>query len=150
MKQSLLLILLLSSTNAYPALYKWVDSNNQTHYSEEPPVNKKARLLPSRSAANDTAPASAPAAPKTLVERAAELSKAKAAKKETSDEAAKKQAYNDALKSNCDGARKNLAALKNGIRLVEMDANGERSFLSDEQREQRMVKAQQDIQENCK
>ncbi|NOT81340.1 MAG: DUF4124 domain-containing protein, partial [Gallionella sp.] len=41
-------------------------------------------------------------------------------------------------------------ALKDGIRLVEMDANGERSFLSDAQREQRMVKAQQDIQENCK
>lgn len=149
MKHSLLLILLLSSTSAFPALYKWVDSNNQTHYSEEPPVNKKARLLPSRSAASDAA-ASAPAAPKTLMERAAALNKAQAAKSATAEEAAKKQAYDDAFKSNCDGARRNLAALKDGIRLVEMDANGERSFLSDEQRAQRMVKAQQDIAENCK
>lgn len=149
MKYSLLLILLFSSTNALPALYKWVDSNNQTHYSEEPPVNKKARLLPSRSAESDTA-ASAPAAPKTIMERAAELNKAKATKKTAAEETAKKQAYTDALKSNCEGARKNLAAMKDGIRLVEMDANGERSFLSDAQREQRMVKAQQDIQENCK
>ena len=150
MKHSLLLILLLSSTHAFPALYKWVDSNNQTHYSEEPPVNKKARLLPSRSAASDAAAASAPAAPKTIMERAAALNKAQATKSATAEEAAKKQAYDDALKSNCDGARRNLAALKDGIRLVEMDANGERSFLSDEQREQRTVKAQQDIEENCK
>lgn len=149
MKYSLLLILLLSSTNALPALYKWVDSNNQTHYSEEPPVNKKARLLPSRGVESEMAAASAPAA-KTIMERAAELNKVKEAKKATAEEVAKKQAYTDALKSNCDGARKNLAALKDGIRLVEMDANGERSFLSDAQREQRMVKAQQDIQENCK
>jgi hypothetical protein len=150
MKHSLLLILLLSSANAYPALYKWVDSNNQTHYSEEPPVNRKAQLLSSRSAVSDTAAASAPAARKTLMERAAELNKAKLAKQAVAAEAAKKQAYNAALKANCDAAQKNLAALRDGIRLVEMDANGERSFMSDEQRGQRMAKAQQDIQENCK
>lgn len=153
MKNSLLLMLLLSSTNAIPASYKWVDDHNQTHYSEQPPGNnKKAKLLPSTSSsnANDAVASSAPVAPKTIAEREADLKKTKLAKKEESDKAAQKQAYVDALKANCSAAQKNLVALQNGIRLIEIDANGERSFLSDEQRQQRIAIAQQDIKDSCK
>ena len=149
MKSSLLFILLLCSTNAFPASYKWVDENNRTHYSEQPPPNIKAKVLTSAGGGNNAA-ASSPAAPKTIAERAAELDKAKLAKKDGAEKAAQKQAYDDALKANCDGARRNLAALKDGIRLVEVDANGERSYLTDDQRQQKMAKAQQDIQANCK
>lgn len=144
MKSSLLFILLLSTTNAFPASYKWVDENNRTHYSEQPPPNIKAKVLTSVSGGSNAA------APKTLAERAAELDKAKLTKKDNAEKAAQKQAYADALKANCDGAQRNLAALKDGIRLVEVDANGERSYLTDDQRQQKMAKAQQDIQANCK
>ena len=149
MKKSLLLILLLCSTHAFAGLYKWVDENNQTHYSEQAPTGKKAKVLPSRSSASDAA-ASAPAASKTIAERAAELDKAKLAKKGDADKAAQKQAYTDALKENCEGAKRNLASLQSGIRLVEIDAKGERTYVTDEQRQQKTAKAQQDIQESCK
>lgn len=149
MKISLLLILLLCNTNVLATSYKWVDENNHTHYSEQPPPNKKAKVLTSVSGGSNAA-ASSPATPKTIAERAAELDKAKLVKKDVADKAAQKQAYDDALKANCDGARRNLAALKDGIRLVEMDANGERSYMTDDQRQQKTAKAQQDIQENCK
>lgn len=149
MKSSLLLLLLLSATNAFPASYKWVDENNRTHYSEQPPPHIKAKVLTSVSSESSAA-ASSPAAPKTIAERAAELDKAKLAKKDNAEKAAQKQAYDDALKANCDAAKKNLVALNDGIRLVEINANGERSYMTDEQRQQETAKAQQDIQANCK
>ncbi|NOU00411.1 MAG: DUF4124 domain-containing protein [Gallionella sp.] len=149
MKSSLLLLLLLCSTNAFPASYKWVDENNRTHYSEQPPPNIKAKVLTSVSGGNNAA-ASSPAAPKSIAERAAELDKAKQAKKEIADKMAQKQAADDVLKINCDNAKRNLASLQDGIRLVEIDANGERSYLNDEQRQQRTTKAQQDVKENCR
>lgn len=149
MKSSLLFLLLLSAANAFPASYKWVDENNRTHYSEQPPPNIKAKVLTSASSGSSAA-ASSPAAAKTIAERAAELDKAKLVKKVNAEKAAQKQAYDDALKANCDGAQRNLATLKDGIRLVEVDANGERSYMTDDQRQQKMAKAQQDIQENCK
>lgn len=153
MKHSLIIVLLLCSTNVFSASYKWVDENNQTHYSEQPPSNnKKAKLLKSTPSGNvsGNTTSSASTASKTILERAAELDKAKLAKKEAADKAAQRQADTDALKANCDGAKRNLATLQAGIRLVEIDAKGERSFLSDEQRQQKIAKAQQDIKESCK
>jgi hypothetical protein len=150
MRKRLFVLILLCSTNAIPASYKWVDENNRTHYSEQPPANKKAKILPSSSSASVAAASSVPSVPKTIAERAAELDKAKLAKKDVADKAAQKQAYDDALKANCDAAKKNLASLQDGVRLVEIDANGERSYLNDEQRQQKIAKAQQDIQANCK
>jgi hypothetical protein len=149
MKKILLLVLLLCNANAFAGLYKWVDENNQTHYSEQAPSGKKAKVLASSSSASDAA-ASEPTTPKTIAERAAELNKAKLAKKGDVDKAAQKQAYTDALKENCEGAKRNLASLQSGIRLVEIDAKGERSYVTDEQRQQKTAKAQQDIQESCK
>lgn len=149
MKSSLLFILLLCSTNAFPASYKWVDENNHTHYSEQPPPNIKAKVLTSVSGGSNAA-TSSPADPKTLAERAAELDKAKLAKKDNAEKIAQKQAYDNALKANCDNAKRNLTSLQDGIRLVEIDANGERSYMTDDQRQQKMAKAQQDIQANCK
>ncbi len=153
MKRSLIIILLICSTNVFSASYKWVDENNRTHYSEQPPGNnKKAKLLKSTSSssANTTAASGTPAVPKTIAEQAAELDKAKLAKKEAVSKASQQQANTDALKANCDGAKKNLTALQSGMRLVEIDAEGERSFLSDEQRQQKVARAQQDIKEFCK
>lgn len=149
MKNSLLLLLLFYVGNAFSASYRWVDENNRVHYSDQPPgKHTTAKLLPSVS--GGTAAASTPAPTRSLVERAAELKKKAASGQEAADKAAQEQAQKDAFKANCDTARRNLATLQDGIRLVEMDANGERSYLTDEQRQQRTVKAQQDISEYCK
>ena len=100
--------------------------------------------------ASGVAAASAPAAPKTTAEREAELKKAQQAKKEAADKAAKEQARIEAEKANCAAAQQNLRVLQEGMRMVEIDAKGERSYLDDEQRRQRIEKAQQDIKTYCK
>lgn len=149
MKKFLLILLVLASANAYAELSKWVDADGKVHYSDQPPpANVKAKTL--RTTSDTAAPASAPAAPKTIAEREAELKKAQQAKKEAADKAAQEQAIIEAEKTHCTAAQQNLRALQDGIRMTEIDAKGERSYLDDEQRRLRMEKAQQDIKAYCK
>lgn len=157
MKKLLLTLLMLSSANALAGLSKWVDADGKVHYSDQPPPpNVKAKTLHISSdaaapaSASGAAAASAPAAPKTTAEREAELKKAQQAKKEAADKAAKEQARIEAEKANCAAAQQNLRVLQDGVRITEIDAKGERSYLGDEQRRQRMEKAQQDVKAYCK
>lgn len=157
MSKFLLILLMLSSANAFAAISKWVDAQGQVHYSDQPPPPEaKAETLRSASGNEGTAgtsgvtAASAPAAPKTIAEREAELRKAQQAKQEAADKAAQKQAATDAVKANCATAQQNLRTLQAGVRMVEIDANGERSYIDDTQRQQRIEKAQQEISNLCK
>jgi hypothetical protein len=160
MKRYLTILLLLSSTTAFAALNKWVDKNGEVHYSDQPPpANVKSETLrvsppaaPSNAAApaSGTAAASAPAAPKTIAEREAELKKAQQAKKEAAERAAEEQAKRDTEKANCATAQENLRSLQEGTRMVTINAQGEYSYLEDEQRQQRIAKAQDAIKNWCK
>jgi hypothetical protein len=78
------------------------------------------------------------------------LKKAQQAKKEAADKAAQKQAAADALKANCASAQQNLRNLQSEVRMVEINASGENSYLDDKQRQQRLEKTQQDISKFCK
>lgn len=153
MKKLLLILSILTSANAFAGLSKWVDADGKVHYSDQPPpANVKATTLRTSSdaAAPESAAASAPAALKTIAEREAELKKAQRAKKEADDRAAQEQARAQGEKTNCDAAQQSLRALQEGMRIVEVDAQGERSYLDDEQRRQRIEKAQQNIRTYCK
>jgi len=157
MKKILLILLTLVSASAFAGLHKWVDANGKVHYSDQPPpANVEATTLRSISSAKDSATesgaaaSSAPAAPKTIAEREAELKKAQQAKKEATDKADRKQAEAEAIKENCIAARKYLSLLQEGLRMVEIDDKGERFYLNDEQRQQRIARAQQDVSTYCK
>ncbi|BBI99322.1 hypothetical protein FGKAn22_10150 [Ferrigenium kumadai] len=164
MKRYLTILLLLSSTTAFAALSKWVDEKGEVHYSDAPPpANVKAKTLrpsattpESTTAPANTTPASgataasAPAGPKTIAEREAELKKAQQAKKEAADRAAKEQANKETEKANCAEAQQSLRTLQEGRRITEIDAQGEYSYLEDDQRQQRIAKAQESVKNWCK
>lgn len=149
MKKILLILIMLSSANAFAGLNKWVDADGKVHYSDQPPpANVKAQTL--RLTSDAPATESTVDAPKTIAEREVELKKAQQAKKDAAEKAAQEQARMDVEKSNCAIAQNSLRTLQNGMRLVEVDANGERSYIDDEQRQQRIEKVQQDIDRYCK
>ena len=159
MSKFLLIILMLAYTNTFAAINKWVDAQGHVHYSDQPPPsNAKAETLRSTSdsdgntATASSAPAatSAPSAPKTIAEREAELKKSQKAKQEAANKALQKQAEEDAKKANCATSQQSLRTLQEGIRMVEVDANGERSYMDDKQRQERIAKAQQDVATYCK
>jgi hypothetical protein len=146
----LLFLLILTSTNAFAEISKWVDSNGKVHYSDQPPPpDVKPKVLRSFAETHDSASSSV-AASKTLAEKEAELKKAQKAKNEAADKAAQKQAAKDNQKALCAGAQQNLNSLQDGMRMVEIDAKGEHSYIDDAKREQLIAKAQKDVSTYCK
>lgn len=150
MSRFLLILLMLGCPNAFAGISKWVDAQGQVHYSDQPPPPEtQAKTLRTTSEAADSAQSNVNAV-KTIAEREAEIKRDALAKQAAADKAAKKQAAADTLKANCATAHENLRTLQSGVRLLEVDANGERSYIDDKQRQQRIEKIQQDISNNCK
>lgn len=145
MNRYLLAFLMLCTTTAYAETHRWIDEHGKVHYSDQPPVGMDATAL--RAA---PAPGSAPAPAKTYGERAAEMKKAEQSKKEADDLAAKKQADAALKESNCTLSRQVLIALQTEGPIVTSDEKGEQRFIADNERQQRMTKAQEDVGKWCK
>jgi hypothetical protein len=148
---------MLSTSHAFAGVHKWLDENNHVHYSDQPPpANAKARKLApiatgtpaEESDAN--AESDAATSPKTFSEREAELRKSQQAKQQEAEKAAQEQENREIEKKNCDNAQHNLKVLQAGGRIVDLDEKGERYFLTDEQLQQRVTKAQEDVKARCK
>ncbi|HTN93902.1 MAG TPA: DUF4124 domain-containing protein [Gallionella sp.] len=145
----LIILLMLASTSALAAINKWVDDHGVVHYSDQPPPpGQQPKTLHEDADTQDSA--SGTSATQTVAEKEAALKKQNAEKQSASFKEAQKQAAEDALKANCSNAQDNLRTLQSGIRIMEVGANGERSYLDDTQRQQRIDKAQQDIAKYCK
>jgi hypothetical protein len=150
MGKFLLILLMLATTNTFAGIIKWVDDQGQVHYSDQvPPPGTLPKTLREDSKPQDSA-SSSPSAPKTLAEREAELKKEKAEQQSAAEKAAQQKAALEALKTNCATAQDNLRSLQSGVRIMEINGNGERTYIDDAQRQQRIEKAQQDISNYCK
>lgn len=145
MKKSLFAFLILTAASANAELNKWVDQQGKVHYSDRPPAGVEATEL--RAA---PAPANATAPSKSYAEREAELRKARQSQAETAENAAREQSRTDIEKSNCNAAQQALRSLQQAGRIVEYDERGERSFLGDNERQQRIAEAQANIERSCK
>lgn len=151
MKRYLPLCFLLLSFSAYGALHKWVDADGKVHYSDAPPpANAKEQPVKVKAApAAATTPSSGVPAAKSVAEREAEYRKAQKAKQEAEQKAAQQQEEAQARKRNCEIAQQNLKALESGGPMTVYDAKGERAFLDDSARQQRIEDARRSISSNC-
>ncbi len=150
MKYCMAILLTLVSFNAAAGLTKWVDSQGVVHYTDEPPPpNVKAQTLNAPSTSTGIPAASGPAAPKTIYEQESELNKEKKAKEEAAQKAAKKQEEEAQKRQACEQARNQVAMLQNAPRVATYDAAGERTYLDDAQRQQRIDEAQAAVSKYC-
>lgn len=144
-----IVILSLVSLNVHAGVHKWVDADGNIHYSDTRPDEDTQTQEVRNVTGKDQAGSSPSYTPKSYIEREAEMKKAK----QTKDEAAQKKAQQDAdaeaKKSNCSAARENARVLEESPRLVTYDANGERSYLDDDARTQRLEEARKAISANC-
>lgn len=145
-----LLLFGLISANAYSAVNKWVDDKGQVHYSDQaPPTDTRAVAVINISASSEVVPASGVSAPKSLAEREAEYKKAQKAKAEAASKAAKQKEADNAKQKYCEETRASLRAMQDSGRIAAYDANGERYFLDDAARQQRIETVRQSLQANC-
>ena len=131
-------------------IYSWKDASGQVHYSDVPPPSGQYESVRKTPDAPASSAATPPAAkPKSYVEQELEFRKRRAEEQEK-EAKAKEQADKNAEKQRyCEQARNQLAALQSGQRIARPGPNGEREFLTDQQRQQEIERTQKSIDQVC-
>lgn len=149
-----LLILALFALGSHAEVYKWVDSEGITHYSQQPPEAGEAQQIPVPRPAAASAPqdgdspsAAASEEPSASTEpREAELSEEIRAKRAEED---RKQAEADQqLAAACAKMRENLNTLRGHAR-VRIQENGSTRVMTPEEQAKQIVDLEKQIQDNC-
>jgi hypothetical protein len=123
-------------------LYKYVDKDGKTVYSDQPPPGADSKQLNIQ-----TGTSSPTVAPKTALERDKELQKGREEAAKKSADATKAQAQKDQV---CQAAKENFAQYAAGGRMQRTNANGEREFMSDDEIDAAREKAQKQMDDACK
>ena len=141
-------IILSAAVPAAAQLYKWVDKDGKTYYSDSPPPNQDTKRL-SVTTGGETAAAPA-AAPKTAVQRDKDLEKGRQDARDATKKAddAARMAANQA--ENCARMKGNYQQLVDGGRINRYNSKGEPELMSDEDIVKGREKARVEMDEACK
>lgn len=140
------LLLALFTLNAYADVNKWLDENNQVHYSDQPaPANVNATPVSVPPPAENNIPMQ-----KSVAEREADLKKSQKDKEDMDQKEAKQKDTDQAKQRYCEEAKSNLLTLQNSPRISTYDSDGKLSYMDDVTREKRMEEAQKGISKHCK
>jgi hypothetical protein len=149
MKYCLAICLLFTSISAFSALNKWVDAQGKVHYSDSAPADVTVQKIRTSSNTESVESISGVPAQKTLAERDAEWKKSQKAKEEANQKEAKELEAIQIKQKNCESARSNLATYENSPRLATYNANGERSILDENARQQKIDEARKTVSSYC-
>jgi len=126
-------------------MYKWKDEKGVTHFSENPPPDgRQAEKIEVKPVGGDR-----PAVPPPETWRQKELeSKQHKAKAEGADEISRKRAE-EKREEKCRAYKQELDTLTNTQRLFRLNDKGERIFMEDKERNERIEDAKRMIRDNC-
>lgn len=125
-------------------VYQYRDAQGRMVYSDSPPPGTNA----TKKDMNVSPPAGDAA--KSLQDKVQDFQKRRDEAAEAEARQAKEKAESDRAAENCSKARNKLAALQSGQRIVRYNAQGEREFLDDPEREKEIAQTQQSVSEWCK
>jgi hypothetical protein len=154
LKSAAVFVASLSFATSTLAQYVWLDEKGVKQFSDMPPPISvpQNRILkqPGASAVSidkNTTPSEAPAeapkgkAPMTTAEKNADFQKRKNEQAEKDKKAADEAKRKANQAQNCERAQEYAGSLSSGLRVSRTDKNGERIYLSDEQREKELQEA---------
>ena len=139
------LALTLATASAHAAMYKWTDQNGNVQYGQFPPTGVQAERI---SASGTTHKVEAPAG-KSPQQRLQEMEQQQKQQEGEATEARVAQERKDLRQQNCKIAQKNLAVLKEGGHHRVRLPDGTVTYLTDEQKQQRIDQANQQVKDNC-
>jgi hypothetical protein len=145
------------------AQYAWINANGNREYSDRPPPPSTPRskilkaphgspLLQEAQAAPAAADDAKPEqkkGPPTLAERDADFRKRQKERGEQDQKGAEEAQRKQALAENCASARQNKMQLESGVRIADVSAQGDRAYISDEERARRLA-ATSHVLEACR
>ena len=138
-------VLFVFATASFADIYKWVDTEGQTHYGQQAPQDQDVELIkapPPPAIAPDDAQKSVD----TLIEQQAKATKEKQERLEKANAEAEQEAIR---KENCRIAQYNLQQYQNNPNRRVMDADGNVTRPPEEERQSKIVEFQQLVKDNC-
>ncbi len=142
------LSLLCATTGALAGkVYKWTDSEGNIHYGERPPSTQAKEVdIHKAPPSSRNAPPTGNSLQETnkLLDTLQKERQQKAEKKATAEKERK------AREANCSRSKRRLAGYRIGGRIYEIDEQGERSYLSDSDIQQRLEATQKEVDKWCK
>lgn len=141
--------ILLSLNLSASGIHKWVDENGRVHYGDKPVSGAASEKLNIKDK-----PSQKPATSNSRLEKQQKLLDAmEASRNERQEKLAEKQAIIDAKKKH----KKQCAEMRNdlidyergGISWYEVDDNGERRFLNNDELEERKQELRESLQKHC-
>jgi hypothetical protein len=144
------MLLALAVPAAAQQLYKWVDKEGKTHYSDTPPPTQDSKAIGTSTGVSASSAAAAPAPAKTAVARDKELEKGRQDSRDSakkSDESAKLAAAKD---EQCQRLRQAYQQLVDGGRIHKYNDKGERVYLGDAEMEVERERTKREMDEACK
>ena len=146
MKSVIILALAMAlAPTAGAQLYKYVDKDGKTVYSDQPPAGVDSKQISSGGRAT-----AAPAPPKTALERDKDQDKGRkevAEKAKKAGDEAEKQAQAD---QRCAALRSNYQMYADGGRIQKSNDKGERELMNDAEIEAAREKTRREMEEACK
>ena len=128
-------------------IYKWVDEDGNVHYEDRPTgAPSEERLTMTYNRTNSSAVSNRVQA---RVDRQAAQDEARSQQAAAEQEAAENAAIEAERQQACERARARLESYLQSRRLYRTDANGERVYLDDAQRQEARQKAEEQITEFC-
>lgn len=135
---------LLAAPVAFAQLYKHVDKDGRTVYSDQPPANADAKRI------------NVPSAPppgsgnKSYVERDKELEKGRKAAREKQEKSEKASKSAQEAEQKCAQAKTAYQAYADGGRIYKYNEKGERTYLGDAELETERNRTRREMEEACK
>lgn len=123
-------------------LYKYVDKDGKTVYTDQPPASADSKQVRVQ-----TAPADAP---KSAVQRDKELQKGRDTKREEAKKAEDADKERARKEANCNVARQQFQHYQDGGKIYKYNAAGERELMSDDDIEAARVRSKRELDEACK
>ena len=124
-------------------LYKYVDKNGKTVYTDQPPPDAEAKPM-------GNIPSAPAGAGKTYVERDKELQKSRDKAKDEAKKADEKSRANAEREEACRQATAQANMYDAGGRFMTINAQGEKVYMTDEEIEAAKQKSHRDVDELCK
>jgi uncharacterized protein DUF4124 len=145
--------LLLCAAPSFAQMYKWVDDKGVTHYSESPPPGRKAQQIqatPSPTPSPSATPK--PAEPASTWSDKERAFRQRTIEREYAEETKrKKDAERIALRREaCLEARYTINTLNSGGPVYKLNEKGEREYLADSVRAEKLQRAKENAETYCK
>ena len=146
MNRIILLAVALALAPAVSAqLYKYVDKDGKTVYSDQPPANVDSKQLRIQAG-----PPTAAAPVKSALDKDKELEKGRKAESEKAKKGEQAAKASQDAEQRCAVARSNYLLYEGGGRFTKRNAAGERVFLEEKDVEVERQKARAEMDEACK